>query len=309
MTCYPVYVPTLNRYEHFCNCVESLARCTHADKTELVIGLDYPPSEKYVEGWKKIKAYLPTLQTLGFGKVTVFEHKENLGQVANPTFLWNYCAEHYSACIVSEDDNVFSPNFLDFMDQALERYADDPKIVSVCGYSQAACECPNVCKSYLSYDACAWGMGMWCDKHRPIVETYLKSDWAKSIVRRPMVLLRILFTYPILLVMFLRGYFQGRRLGGDVMRTVYNFANCTYQLRPTKSLVRNCGQDGSGLHCVVNSAASQQKISEAATFDFGDKPPRIRTRGMFWQGMESIRLVQWLKHHARKTPVVPAKTV
>lgn len=121
-----------------------------------------------------------------------------------------------------------------------------------------------------------------------------------------MVLLRILFTYPILLVMFLRGYFQGRKPGGDVMRTVYNFANRTYQLRPTKSLVRNCGQDGSGLHCVVNSAASQQKISEAATFDFGDKPPRIRTRGMFWQGMESIRLVRWLQHHARKTPVVPA---
>ena len=25
MTCYPVYIPTLNRYEHFRNCVESLA--------------------------------------------------------------------------------------------------------------------------------------------------------------------------------------------------------------------------------------------------------------------------------------------
>ena len=26
MTCYPVYIPTLNRYEHFRSCVESLAR-------------------------------------------------------------------------------------------------------------------------------------------------------------------------------------------------------------------------------------------------------------------------------------------
>ena len=26
MTCYPVYIPTLNRYEHFRSCVESLER-------------------------------------------------------------------------------------------------------------------------------------------------------------------------------------------------------------------------------------------------------------------------------------------
>ena len=26
MTCYPVYIPTLNRYENFRNCVESLEK-------------------------------------------------------------------------------------------------------------------------------------------------------------------------------------------------------------------------------------------------------------------------------------------
>ena len=289
MTYYPVYIPTLNRYEHFRNCVESLARCTHADKTELVVGLDYPPSEKYVEGWKKIKAYLPTLQTLGFGKVTVFEHKENLGQVANPTFLWNYCAEHYSACIVSEDDNVFSPNFLDFMNQALERYADDPKIVSVCGYSQAACECPNVCKSYLSYDACAWGMGMWCNKHRPIVETYQDSGWEDSIIRNPSLVLKILWTYPYLLLMLWRAVKDGRPLLGDMKRTTYNFRYGTWQLRPARSLVRNCGVDGSGLTWGgdIYQELAQQPISKETTFDFGTEYPRPRNKGLFFQSMKA----------------------
>lgn len=54
----PILIPTLNRYEHIRRCVESLSRCTHADKTELVIGLDFPPSEKYIERWKRIDAYL-----------------------------------------------------------------------------------------------------------------------------------------------------------------------------------------------------------------------------------------------------------
>lgn len=41
----PVIIPTLNRYEHFRECLESLEHCVDADKTTVYIGLDYPPSE------------------------------------------------------------------------------------------------------------------------------------------------------------------------------------------------------------------------------------------------------------------------
>lgn len=40
----PVIIPTLNRYVHLKRCVDSLAKCTHAPDTELIIGLDYPPT-------------------------------------------------------------------------------------------------------------------------------------------------------------------------------------------------------------------------------------------------------------------------
>lgn len=61
---YPIVIPTLNRYEHFKKCVESLARNTHADKTELIVGLDYPPSDKYMEGYLKIKNIFQRLEAL-----------------------------------------------------------------------------------------------------------------------------------------------------------------------------------------------------------------------------------------------------
>ena len=48
----PVIIPTLNRYEHFRKCLESLEACTGAEKTDVYVALDFPPSEKYVEGWK-----------------------------------------------------------------------------------------------------------------------------------------------------------------------------------------------------------------------------------------------------------------
>ena len=54
----PVVIPTLNRYEHFKRCLESLEGCTGAEHTDVYVALDYPPSDKYVEGWKKMDAYL-----------------------------------------------------------------------------------------------------------------------------------------------------------------------------------------------------------------------------------------------------------
>lgn len=169
MTCYPVIIPTLNRYEHLKECVESLAACTHADKTELVIGLDYPPAEKYKDGWKKIKDYLPQIK--GFSKVTVFEHDKNLGPNDNENFLRNYVFQHYEAYIFSEDDNIFSPCFLDYMNKCLEKYKDDQKIICVCGCLEPGIQ--NILKpqadgknSVLKVigNQSEYGIGIWRDK-------------------------------------------------------------------------------------------------------------------------------------------------
>ena len=53
----PVIIPTLNRHEHLIRCINSLKRNPLAKETELYISLDYPPAEKYVDGYLKIKKY------------------------------------------------------------------------------------------------------------------------------------------------------------------------------------------------------------------------------------------------------------
>ena len=76
----PVIIPTLNRYEHFIKCLESLEKCTGAEKTDVYVGLDYPPSEKYEIGWKRIDDYLAEKElSNGFNKLIVFRRKENCG--------------------------------------------------------------------------------------------------------------------------------------------------------------------------------------------------------------------------------------
>ena len=58
MTYYPIIIPTLNRYEKLKACIDSLTQSEEAKYTELVIGLDYPPADKYIDGWKKIYEYI-----------------------------------------------------------------------------------------------------------------------------------------------------------------------------------------------------------------------------------------------------------
>ena len=243
MTYYPVGIPTLCRYEHFKRCVESLARNTHADKTELVIGLDYPPSDKYREGYEKISKYIDTIE--GFAKVTVFRHKENLGAVGNFRYVERYIYSIYDAAIMTEDDNEFAQNFLDYMDKSLSRFKKDPKVLSVSGYCHPDFGYTGEVPVCFSYEVSAWGIGMWRDKQ--ILTTPKECQlYFEQFLRNKFLSIKIMRMCPTLFNMLL-GVLHYHLC--DAQRGIYNMIEGTTQVRPTKTLVKNWGYDGSGINC------------------------------------------------------------
>lgn len=264
MIYYPVCIPTLNRYTHFKRCVESLAENTHADKTELLIGLDYPPKEKYVEGYLKIKEYIPTINS--FGKITVFDRDRNYGPIRNLHSLLEYAFTHYDAAILTEDDNEFSPCFLDFMNKVLQAYKDDKKIISVSGFLGKRYYEKTDKNLLLNYDNCAWGIGIWKAKWC-MRQSYTPQDY-QDIILSYKQSFKIFKTSPGILSMFI-GMVQNSELWGDVAESVLNIINNTYQLRPSFSLVRNCGFDGTGVHCGSGDPddLAHQMISEESLFE------------------------------------------
>ena len=114
----PIIIHTLNRYKHFKRCLESLERCTCADQTDVYVGLDYPPSDKYVEGWKKIDAYLVEKEkNNGFKRLYVKRRNHNYGvgnDNSNGSALMKEVKEVSNCYIFTEDDNEFSPDFLSY---------------------------------------------------------------------------------------------------------------------------------------------------------------------------------------------------
>ena len=281
MTYYPVIIPTCNRYEHLKACVESLSACTHADKTELVISLDYPPSEKYIEGWKKIKAYLPTIT--GFGKVTIFEQKQNLGfgKNGNFSFLVNYVSKYYDAYIESEDDNVFSPCFLDYMDKCLDKYKNDESVLFICGCLEPElrsilqkAEGGNTVFKVIG-NASAYGSGSWIAKNLNM-EKKFPNHFKQYIFSSRFRIFKML-KCPSKLNHI---YFWIKRDPNldcvcDFTKNAWMVLNNQTNVLPAISLVRNIGFDGTGLHC-GNSASEQEQwqrmqISEEKEYEIVDR--------------------------------------
>ncbi len=291
----PVLIPTLCRYEHFKRCVESLARCTYATQTDLIIGLDYPLKESHWDGYRKICEYIPKI--VGFKRVICLKREKNFGASKNIISLYDWAWERYDTVIASEDDNEFSPCFLDFMNKCLRAYEDNPRVRSVCGYTQvsyAGEKSPLV----FSYDNSAWGMGIWKSKETEYVEMFtatcnetLLKSWRKSF--------HILKCFPACLQMFMNMIQRGGNYG-DTKRSILNVLNDTYQVKPSVSMVRNWGNDGTGLNCqTVDDSFARQEIQTATTFELNADTPITMSdhvkKAQFYVGLPKPKLLAWMK--------------
>lgn len=239
---YPVIIPTLNRHEHLRCCVESLAMNSYAKDTELIIGLDYPPTEKYKAGYEKIKDYLPSIT--GFNKVTVLAAQQNLGVVENCKRLREYVRSRgFDGFIFTEDDNEFSPNFLEYMNWGLNTFRDDNSILGVCGFKRVDVDfLENNVYKYPKFNA--WGCGFLFSKYEK-KEKYndfnLLQEWIDSQS------IRICFTDKVRVARAVLSMLKRKTILGDFLTNMVPLEERNF-IFPKKSMVRNHGWDGSGLH-------------------------------------------------------------
>ncbi len=276
----PVYIPTLNRYDHFKRCLDSLERCVGAGKTDVYIGLDYPPSEKYVDGWKKIDRYLSEKEKSNkFRNLFVRRRNHNcgIGRVgSNVSLLQEEIKKVSDRYIASEDDNEFSPNFLVYINKGLNKFVDDDRIYCICGYNRRI-ELPKsfTGNCYLAHDFVAWGVGYWTKKQRP--SEYRSFDYLKKILcdREKCAILKKKTPESIrsLLTML-----KMQKIHGDVLTDIYEVLEGKYSLMPTVTKVRNHGNDGTGVHSKImissyNSYYSEQPIDQDDGFEIFEDIP------------------------------------
>lgn len=165
MTYAPIVLFTYNRADHTKQAVESLLKNAEAKDSDLFIFSDGPKNENAVEGVKKNREYIKTLKdgnvngNGNFRSVTIIEREKNWGLANSLIAGITEIVNKYGRVIVVEDDLILSPYFLQFMNEALEKYKDEDRISAICSFTNPVTE-PLPQTFFLRYFAC-WGWATW----------------------------------------------------------------------------------------------------------------------------------------------------
>jgi hypothetical protein len=246
----PVLIPTLNRYDHFKSCIDSLSLCTYADQTDLYISLDYPLTEKHWEGYRKIDKYLKDI--CGFKSVNIIKRETNFGPVKNLFDSIATILKTKNTLIISEDDNVFSIDFLQFMNLNLEVFKDRKDIFSISGYNYPI-DIPERYQNeiYIWTGFSAWGCGIWKDKWEKVDFT---EDIVFNTIQKFLTNLNKVWRFNKIAnhyVPSLIHVFRNKVIYGDCYLSMWQFSNKMHSVFPSISRVRNMGHDGSGVNCGI----------------------------------------------------------
>jgi len=270
----PVLIPTVSRYEHFKNCLESLSDCIWADRTEVFVAVDYPGRDKDWDGYKKICDYLSSCGDLGFKRLHVIYRETNYFFSGKGNFkcLREEVCKNFDRFILSEDDNVFSPNFLVYMNKGLERYEKDETVLALNGY----CHFYSVLHEENNFirenvDFSAWGYGIWRDRYEKFIMK-ISPEYFRSRLSWE-TFWKIKKCGNFRLMRFLNYSYRDRIPIDD--NSISNLMNVDDLdvIMPTLSLVRNMGWDNTGIHCSpkekeLSDHFTFQKISEDKDFEF-----------------------------------------
>lgn len=251
----PIIIPTLNRIEHLRRCIKSLQNNPWARYTPLIISVDYPPEDKYRDGYHKVCEYLKN-GIEGFGDVKIFYQEKNLGAYENEKFLLKYIEGNFDRYIFTEDDNEFSPNFIEYIDKGLEIFENDERIITICasGAPNPEDEENNV---ILSQNYTGYGCGTWLKKDKDI-RKQINRDFLFSIVGNLNLLLELAQKQSGLLLSLQSAVFRKEKLYQlpdnevpliDQTKKLYLISEKKYVVSACIRKGRTWGRDGSGVNC------------------------------------------------------------
>jgi len=238
----PIALFVYSRPWHTRQTVEALQKNALAECSDLFIFADAPKKPEAVAAVQEVREYIKTVE--GFKSVSIVERDENFG-LANSIIngVTELCNE-FGRVVVVEDDLVTSPFFLQYMNEALDIYADDSMVASIHGYWYAVDR--NMPETFLLRGASCWGWATWSSAWN-----IFEADGQKLLdeLEKQKLTRSIDLDGAMAYTQMLRDQIAGKNDSWAIRWHVATFLANKLQLSPGTSLVRNIGFDGSGIHC------------------------------------------------------------
>lgn len=238
----PITLFTYARQDHTRRTVEALLLNPLASAHDLIVFSDAARTPGNQPAVDAVRRYLTTIS--GFRSVTIHHRPHNFGLSKSIIGGVTQVLSEHERIIVLEDDMVTSPHFLSYMNEALDRFAYEERVISIHGYVYPVEHA--LPEAFFLPGADCWGWATWRRgwylfnpdgqalldklKHRKMLKTF---DFNGA------------YGYSKMLEAQIKGandswavrWYASALLAGKL--TLY----------PGRSLVHNIGNDSSGTHC------------------------------------------------------------
>jgi hypothetical protein len=290
----PIVLFVYARPDHTRRTLEALAANRFASESALFI---YADGARYKDETGRVDAVRALARSAtGFHSCTVIERSTNYGLAKNIIEGVTEMCDHYDRVIVLEDDIVTSPSFLAYMNEALERFAEDERVASIHGYVYPVRQ--SLPKAFFLRGADCWGWATWSRawKHFNPDGRYLLDE-----LKRQKLITEFDFNGAYPFSSQLASQVMGQNDSWAIRWHASAFLAGMLTLYPGGSLVQNIGVDGSGTHCDTSKWYEIALCQDFPNLDCIDVSPSEKARIAFeafflhYQGPWLIRLLRRFK--------------
>ena len=155
----PIALFAYNRPQHLARTVKALQANDLASGSELHVFIDGPKHAGHVRAVDQVRELAGRIT--GFARLRVLERAQNLGLAASVISGVTDLCQAYGRVIVVEDDLLVARGFLRFMNQALDRYEQDARVMQVSGYMFPVEQRTRLDSTFFCRIPTSWGWATW----------------------------------------------------------------------------------------------------------------------------------------------------
>lgn len=239
----PIAVFAFNRPHHLGCTLAALAANDLANESDLIIFCDGPRNPNEASLTDQVRSI--ACSASGFRSCRLVGREKNCGLATSIIAGVTEMLAMHDRLIVLEDDLITSPYFLRYMNDALECYAEDPRVASVHGWCFPH-DVKNPPETFFLKGTDCWGWATWGRAWK-----HFEPDAGKLLAQIRERRLEDVFNlggaydYTGMLEKSMSGQVGSWAIRWHASAFLANM----YTLTPGRSLVQNIGLDASGTHC------------------------------------------------------------
>jgi hypothetical protein len=255
----PIILFVYNRPEHTLQTLDALSNNELSQDSHLFIycdGAKQDSNQKNLNAIAEVRQVI--LEKQWCGKVTVKESQTNLGLAKSIVSGVTELLEKFGKIIVLEDDIVTSRGFLKYMNEALNLYENQEKVMHLGSYIPKTTGYKDLPETFFSRFMSCWGWATW-------KRSWQKANWDTDYLYQQISDPKIRYEFNLEGALDFHRHLE-MNISGEINTWAIKwfatiFINNGLCLYPGKSLSTNIGFDGSGENC------DDQQLESAFDYD------------------------------------------